>query len=139
MNLLIVLVIVLSGAVLIGLLLQGRKKTSSPSRGASFGNKPFVSPPQGRKKPNSPPRGASMGSKPFLDVVKETFPKYVVKEKNQQIMICEIDHRNEIDELVFIRLNKPAKNIQKSGRMVIADYSTQPSSTELKRDLGKYL
>lgn len=72
------------------------------------------------------------------DLVKETFPKYIVKEKHKTIMICEINHRNEPQELIFIRIGNK-KNIKKSGNMIIADYPSQPSAQEMKKDFGKYL
>ncbi|QHI29166.1 hypothetical protein AhaeINNSZ174_06670 [Acinetobacter haemolyticus] len=74
----------------------------------------------------------------FREVVKKTFPKYTIIEKFGQVMICQIDHRNEPDELVFIRIGMP-KKIRKEGRRVIAEYPKQPSSAELKRDLSKFL
>ena len=74
------------------------------------------------------------------ELVKETFPKYKIIEKHQTIMICEINHRNEPDELVFIRINsnKP-KSIKYSGRMMIIDYPFKPNSKELKIDINKHL
>lgn len=74
------------------------------------------------------------------ELVKKTFPKYKIIEKNQAIMICEINHRNEPDELVFIRI-KPnqRKTIKKSGRMLIVEYPNRPKINELKNDLGKHL
>lgn len=73
-------------------------------------------------------------------LVQKTFPKYKIIEKNQMIMICEITHRNEPDELVFIRIS-PNKNkkIKKSGRMFICDYPKTPTASEMKKDFGKYL
>lgn len=77
---------------------------------------------------------------PLRDVVKKTFPKYKVIEKNQTIMICEINHRNELDELVFIRI-KPneAKKIKKSGRILICDYPEIPTSKEMVFDFREHL
>ena len=77
-------------------------------------------------------------SKSFKEIVKQTFPEYIIMEKNKQIMICEYNHRNEPDERVFIRIGGK-KKIEKSGRFIIAIYPTQPSSKELKKDLGKFL
>lgn len=74
----------------------------------------------------------------FKDIVKKTFPKYIIREKNNQIMICEYNHRNEPDERVFIRIGN-TKKIEKSGRFIIVNYPKQPSSKELKKDLGKFL
>lgn len=77
-------------------------------------------------------------SKSFKEIVKDTFPKYVIREKYNQIMICEYNHRNEPDELVFIRIGN-SKSIKKSGRMIIADYPRQPTAQEMKKDFGRYL
>lgn len=74
------------------------------------------------------------------ELVKNTFPKYKIIEKNQTIMICEINHRNEPDELVFIRINpNQKKNIKKSGRILIADYPKKPNAKEMKTDFGRHL
>lgn len=77
---------------------------------------------------------------PLKELVKKTFPKYKIIEKNQTIMICEISHRNEPEELVFIRI-KPnqQKSIKKSGRMLIADYPYIPTAKQLKLDFGQHL
>ena len=78
--------------------------------------------------------------KPLRELVKETFPKYKIIEKSGTIMICEINHRNEPDELVFIRINpNGTKKIKQSGRMLIADYPFAPSKKELKTDFGRHL
>lgn len=74
------------------------------------------------------------------ELVRKTFPKYKIMEKHGTIMICEITHRNEPDELVFIRINpNKGKNIKKSGRMLIVDYPKNPSVKEMKTDLGRHL
>lgn len=77
---------------------------------------------------------------PLKELVKKTFPKYKIFEKHQTIMICEINHRNEPDELVFIRI-KPneAKNIRKSGRMLICDYPRNPTAQEMLSDFRGHL
>ena len=74
------------------------------------------------------------------EVVKKTFPEYKIIEKHQTIMICEINHRNEADELVFIRI-KPneSKNIRKSGRMLICDYPQNPTAQEMLSDFRGHL
>ncbi|RZG66207.1 hypothetical protein EXU29_18565 [Acinetobacter wuhouensis] len=73
-------------------------------------------------------------------LVKKTFPKYKIIEKHGTVMICEISHRNEPEELVFIRINKNmSKNIRKSGRMLIVDYPQQPTAKEMKMDFGQHL
>ena len=74
------------------------------------------------------------------ELVRKTFPKYRTVEKNGIIMICEINHRNELDELVFIRVSPSySKKIKKSGRMLIIDYPRKPTRQELKIDIGKHL
>lgn len=77
---------------------------------------------------------------PLKEVVKKTFPKYKIIEKHQTIMICEINHRNEPNELVFIRI-KPneEKNIKKSGRMLICDYPQNPTAQEMLSDFRGHL
>jgi hypothetical protein len=68
------------------------------------------------------------------------FGKYKVIEKNQTIMICEINHRNELDELVFIRIDpNQKKNIRSFGRRVTFTYSKQPSVREMRQDFAQYL
>jgi len=55
-------------------------------------------------------------------------------------MICEINHRNEPEELVFIRID-PAqkKNLRISGRMLIATYPKAPSVREMRKDFKNYV
>lgn len=74
------------------------------------------------------------------ELVKKTFPEYIIIEKNKNVMICEINHRNEPDELVFIRVIKgKSKSIKKSGRRIIADYPKNPTAKEMKADFKGYL
>lgn len=74
------------------------------------------------------------------DVVKKTFPKYKIIEKHGTVMVCEINHRNEPDELVFIRVEaNKTKKITQFGRRFKVVYPKIPSSKELKIDFGKYL
>ncbi|WEI24606.1 hypothetical protein PYR74_12435 [Acinetobacter bereziniae] len=55
-------------------------------------------------------------------------------------MICEINHRNEPDELVFIRINpSKKKKINKTGRRLNAEYPAIPTAKELKMDFGNHL
>lgn len=74
----------------------------------------------------------------FKEVVRNTFPKYIIREKNNQIMICEYNHRNEPEEKIFIRIGN-VKKIEKKSNFIVANYPTEPSGKELKKDLGKYL
>lgn len=77
---------------------------------------------------------------PLKELVKNTFPKYKIIEKHGTIMICEINHRNEPEELVFIRINpNQQKSIKQSGRMIIADYPNNPTAKQMKIDFGNYL
>lgn len=72
-------------------------------------------------------------------VIKNNFSKYIVIEKFGTTMICEINHRNEPDELVFIRVDGKKKNIKKVGRRVHIQYAKTPSEYELKQDLKQIL
>ncbi|RZF54805.1 hypothetical protein EXE30_05250 [Acinetobacter halotolerans] len=71
-------------------------------------------------------------------IVKKSFPKYLIINKFGTVMICEINHRNEPDELIFIKTGRP-KSIKKEGRRIIATYPVKPTSKELKNDLIQYL
>ncbi|RZG42581.1 hypothetical protein [Acinetobacter wuhouensis] len=74
------------------------------------------------------------------ELAKKTFPKYKIIEKHGTVMICEINHRNEPDELVFIRIEpNKQKNITKFGRRYKAEYPAMPTAKELKIDFGKHL
>ncbi len=74
------------------------------------------------------------------DLAKKTFPKYKIIEKHGTVMICEIDHRNEPDELVFIRVEPgKQKKITQMGRRYKAEYPAIPTANELKSDFGKHL
>ena len=76
--------------------------------------------------------------KSLKEIVKATFPKHTIIEKFDTVMICEINHRNEPDELVFIRTGE-AKKIKKEGRRITATYPQKPTKNQLKKDLEKYL
>lgn len=71
-------------------------------------------------------------------IVKKSFPKYLIINKFGTIMICEINHRNEPDELIFIKTGTP-KSIKREGRRIVASYPQKPTKNELKNDLRKYL
>lgn len=77
-------------------------------------------------------------NKSLKEIVKSTFPKYTIIEKFNTVMICEINHRNEPDELIFIRTGEP-KRIKKEGRRITVTYPQKPTINQLKKDLGKYL
>ncbi|MCH7352237.1 MULTISPECIES: hypothetical protein [unclassified Acinetobacter] len=70
--------------------------------------------------------------------VKKAFPKYTIIEKFDTVMVCEINHRNEPDELIFIRIGQ-AKKIIKEGRRIVATYTKKPTKKILEKDLKKYL
>lgn len=85
---------------------------------------------------------ANSGSsnKSFKQIVQNEFSKYRVIEKNQTLMICEINHRNEPDELVLIRIDpNQKKNIRNFGRRVTFTYPKQPSIREMRKDFAPYL
>ena len=83
---------------------------------------------------------SSSTGKSFKQIVQNAFPKFKIIEKHETIMICEINHRNEPEELVFVRVDpNQQKNIRFSGRMMIVTYPKQPSVREMKKDLSKHL
>ncbi len=71
-------------------------------------------------------------------IVKKSFPKHLIINKFGTVMICEINHRNEPDELIFIKTGTH-KSIKKEGRRIVATYPNKPTSKELKKDLQKYI
>ena len=72
--------------------------------------------------------------------LQKAFPDYTVMEKNGTIMICEINHRNELDELVFIRVDRnQEKNIRMFGKRATITYKKPPSLREIKKDVAAYL
>ncbi len=80
------------------------------------------------------------GNSSFKDIVQKEFMKYKVIERNQTIMICEMNHRNEPDELVLIRIDSnQKKNIRNFGRRVTFTYPKQPSIGEMRKDFAPYL
>ena len=77
------------------------------------------------------------GNTSFKDIVQKEFMKYKVIERNQTIMICEMNHRNE---LVLIRIDpNQKKNIRNFGRRVTFTYPKQPSIGEMRKDFAPYL
>ena len=80
------------------------------------------------------------GNTSFKDIVQKEFVKYKVIERNQTIMICEINHRNEPDELVLIRIDPNQKKNRRSfGRRVTFTYPKQPPIGEMRKDFAPYL
>ncbi|NHB57272.1 hypothetical protein G9F32_04390 [Acinetobacter sp. 194] len=76
----------------------------------------------------------------FLGKLKSSFPQYTIIEKFGSYMICEINHRNEPEELVIIRFDEnQKKNIRTFGRRVTLTYPKQPSMGEIKKDAAPYL
>ncbi len=47
----------------------------------------------------------SSKNKSFKQIIQEAFPKFSVIERSSAIIICEMNHRNEFEELVFIRID----------------------------------
>jgi len=80
------------------------------------------------------------GNASFKDIVQKEFPKYTVVERNQTIMICEMNPRNQLEELVLIRIDpNQKKNIRNFGRRVTFTYPKQPSMSEMRKDFAPYL
>ena len=82
----------------------------------------------------------SSKNKSFKQIIQDAFPKFSVIERSSAVIICEVNHRNEYEELVFIRIDpNQQKNIRFSGRTLIATYSKQPSLREMKKDFAQHL
>lgn len=81
-------------------------------------------------------------TKPFTlgnlkNEAQKAFPRLKIKERNGQILICEIDHRGEFNELVFIKLNSSSqKRVENKGRFLVASYPYVPSRREMQKDFG---
>lgn len=96
-----------------------------------------------RNKTQTTKRNSSQSLPTLNDLKREAemaFPRLKVKERNGQIMVCEIDHRGELNELLFIKLdrNKPCK-IEEKGRFIDSTFPYVPKSAELKRLFGSKL
>lgn len=78
--------------------------------------------------------------KSFKDRVQQAFPNFKIIEKYNNIVICEMNHRNEPEELISIRLDaNQQKNIRIYGRTMIATYPKEPSAREMKKDFAAHL
>lgn len=76
----------------------------------------------------------------FKTALQKAFPQYTVIEKMGALMICEINHRQEPEELVVIRIDpEQKKNIRHYGRRVTITYAQKPSIREIKKDVRAYL
>lgn len=76
----------------------------------------------------------------FFQILKNTYPNYHILKRNDAFMICEINHRNEPDELVIIRVNpKAPKQIRSLGRLLAVNYSRYPSVKEMQKDFQGHL
>lgn len=72
--------------------------------------------------------------------LQKAFPKYKVIERSNAWMICEINHRQELNELVIIRIDEnQKKNIRQYGRTVMLTYPHLPKLNTLKKDIAQYL
>ena len=84
--------------------------------------------------------GPNQDKHSFKDAIKKAFPKYIVVERFDTIIICELNHRQEQEELVIIRIDpNQNKNIRNFGRRATITYSKQPSIREIKKDTRPYL
>lgn len=84
--------------------------------------------------------GSSSSAKTLKQKLQNEFPKYKIIEKSDTLMICEISHRNEPEELVIIRIDSnQKKNIRTFGRRATITYPKQPSIKEIKKDVVPYL
>ncbi|TCB52366.1 hypothetical protein E0H80_00375 [Acinetobacter sp. ANC 4779] len=85
-------------------------------------------------------RGESSSKRLFKDIVQKEFIQYKVIERNQTILICEMNPRNEPEELVLIRIDpNQKKNMRSFGRRVTFTYPKQPSIADMRKDFAPYL
>lgn len=85
-------------------------------------------------------RGESSSKRSFKDIVQKEFIQYKVIERNQTILICEMNPRNEPEELVLIRIDPhQKKNMRSFGRRVTFTYPKQPSIADMRKDFAPYL
>jgi hypothetical protein len=78
--------------------------------------------------------------KAFIKLLKASFPKYKILHRNDAYMICEINHRDEFEEIVFIRIRpNQLKKIHRRGRILEANYSQFPSKSEMRKDFNQHL
>lgn len=85
-------------------------------------------------------KNAVDSKKVFMQLLKSSFPKYKILQRNDVYLICEINHRDEFEEIVFIRIRPDQiKKIQYKGRMLEANYPQFPSKSEMRKDFKLYL
>ena len=85
-------------------------------------------------------KNAVDSKKIFMQLLKSSFPKYKILQRNDVYLICEINHRDEFEEIVFIRIRPDQiKKIQYKGRMLEANYPQFPSKSEMRKDFKLYL
>lgn len=83
---------------------------------------------------------ASQGGKSLLESIKKEFPKYMITEKSDNIVINQLNPRNELEELIVIRTDpEQKKNIRQFGQRITLTYPKQPSIKEIKKDVAPYL
>ncbi|WP_445116096.1 hypothetical protein [Acinetobacter sp. WZC-1] len=83
--------------------------------------------------------GAS-GKKTLKQQVQAAFSQYTVIEKHDTIIICEMNQRQQPEELVVIRVDpNQKKNVRQFGKRVTITYAKQPSIREIKKDVAAYL
>lgn len=86
-------------------------------------------------------RSSSHVSKKSLkQILQNAYPQYQVIEKQQDLIICEVDHRNLLQELVMIRIDpQQKKNMRTFGRRVTFTYPKPPELREMRKDFAVYL
>lgn len=86
-------------------------------------------------------RSSSHVSKKSLkQILQNAYPQYQVIEKQQDLIICEVDHRNLLQELVMIRIDpQQKKNMRTFGRRVTFTYPKLPTLREMRKDFAVYL
>ncbi|MGY0203188.1 hypothetical protein ACW7EJ_06160 [Acinetobacter soli] len=74
------------------------------------------------------------------EAIQREFGRFSIKERNGQILICEIDHRGEFNELIFVRFEVNCeKRVENKGRFIVASYPYVPNGAEMRRDFDPIL
>lgn len=82
----------------------------------------------------------SREQKSLKQILQNAYPQYQVIEKQQDLIICEVDHRNLLQELVMIRIDpQQKKNMRTFGRRVTFTYPKPPALREMRKDFAVYL
>ncbi|ENV60166.1 MULTISPECIES: hypothetical protein [Acinetobacter] len=107
----------------------------------SNNSKPFRKHPSNATRSNDRFRSKGGNSVASLkEAIQREFGRFSIKERNGQILICEIDHRGEFNELIFVRFEVNCeKRVENKGRFIVASYPYVPNGAEMRRDFDPIL